>query len=463
MRRSVAAAMIAIVLVSPQRGRAQAADSVAFGSVAGTVYDSVAARPIVGALVQILPVADLAADVRAATSDAGGAFVIDSLAPGRYLMAFAHDALDTLALASPRVIVEIRTGTRATVVLTVPSVRTIRAAFCGPDSRQSVDSSGALLGLIRDTRTHRILLDGVVETRWYELVLERTTVSIEPRTARSAVFSDGWYVQCGIPGGTEIAAMASSGTDSSGLVEILVPAGGILRRDFLVGGSASVRGSVTADDGMPVPNAHVGIAGRERGVDTDSSGAFILPGFPAGSQTLEVRALGYVPARRRLDLAHGTDTAIVVVLTSVKQVLDTIRIVARRVYDRDRSGFLRRQRVGRGFFMDERTIDRINPIDAYQLLARAPGARVVSQGFKKLLLFRGRGGGSCIPMIVLDGMRMPSDFAGELESLVHARHLAAVEVYRDAQAPAEFADFRGCGTVVLWTKPPVPKARPGGR
>ena len=463
MRKGVATVLIVIAVMSPQRSRAQVVDSAEFGSVAGTVYDSVTARLIAGALVQILPATDLTAQVRSATSNARGVFVIDSLAAGRYLMAFAHAALDTLALASQRVVVEVRAGSRTTVALTVPSVPTIRAAFCGAAFRQSADSSGVLLGRIRNARTRLILLDGFVETRWQELILGRGSLTVEPRTARSVLFSEGWYVLCGIPGGTEIAAMAASVGDSSGLVEVLVPSGGILRRDFLVGGSASVRGLVIGENGIPIPSARVGIAGSESGVDTDSSGAFIAPAFPAGSQTLDVRALGYVPARRRLDLMHGADTMIVVKLTSVKQVLDTIRVVGQRVYDRDRSGFLRRQRAGHGFFMDERTIDRIKPIDAYQLLARAPGARVTTQGFRKLLLFRDRGGGSCIPTIVLDGMRLPSDFAGELESLVHARHLAAIEVYRGIQAPAEFADLRGCGTVVLWTKPPASKPRPDDR
>ena len=444
---------LAMVVALTASARAQEVD--ASGGIAGTVYDSIAGRPLAGALVQMVAAANPSGTLRSTTSDTSGAFAITGLPPGRYLVEVAHEALDSLALGAPRTLVDIQAGAIARVQFAVPSMSTIYLAVCG--ARGAADSSGMLLGQIRDARTGRPVREGTVETQWQELVIGPGALSVIPRRQRVRLGAEGWFVLCGVPGGDEIGAMAWSAADSSGMVAITVPIDGLLRRDFFVGGRATVRGSVRTTNGSPIASARVTVAGRDGGVESDSGGAFVLTGIPAGSQTLDIRALGYMPDRRRMDLPHGTDTLVAVALVSVRQVLDTIRVVGERVYDRDVSGFLRRRRAGLGYFLDDKAIAKMNAPDAYQLLSRAPGVWISYQGVRRWLLLRDRGGGYCAPQIVLDGMRMPRDMAQELDVLVRPTYLAGVEIYRGPHAPAEFADMQGCGSVVMWTKPPPPK------
>src|SRR5688572_14095023 len=433
---------------------AQSPDST--GGVAGVIYDSIAGRPLAGALIQLVPAANVAAPLISTTSDARGSFTIASLAAGRYLMEIAHQAFDTLALGAPRITVNVRAGSVERLRLAIPSMSTIHAAVCG--TRSATDSSGMLIGQVRDARTGLPRREGAVEVQWQELVISSVRLSMVPRQLRAQLTADrDWFVICGLPGASEIGAFASSGADTSGVVAVMVPMHGLVRQDFYVGGSATVRGAVRTTGGAPIADARVGVAGRSGGIDADSSGSFILSGIPAGTQTLDVRALGYVPDRRRMQLRHGSDTVITVTLTSLPQLMDTIQVIGERLYDRDRSGFLRRQRAGFGHFMDEKAIALAHAIDAYQLMNRVPGVWIGQQGFRRMLLLRDRRGGHCVPQLFVDGMRVPKDMSAELESLVHPRYLRGVETYRGLQAPSEYTDFQGCGSVLLWTRPPPPK------
>lgn len=438
---------IAVLLALPAGLAAQSRDTT--GTIAGTVFDSVARAPVAGALVQVVPVVDVNARIRSTVTDARGAFSIEGLAPGRYLAGFQHEALDSLALQSPERRVDVQAGRRVRVDLAVPSPGTIRSAFCG--MRGAADSSGVLLGRIRDAGTGAMRDSGSVELQWQDIVLEAGALKLEPQVRRTTLGPEGWFVLCDVPGGSDIGGLATSGADSTGLVTLTLPVAGIARRDFLVGGSGTVRGVIVSREGGRPTRARVGVAGRAHRADADSAGRFVLRDIPAGSLTLDVRALGYAPEPLRLDLRSGADTSLTIRLTSLQRILDTIRVVGQRVYDRDRSGFLRRQRAGMGSYLDENTIARSRATDFFQLLRRWP-IHVEERRSVRYVLIRDRRGGYCMPSVFVDGSRMYREMAGDLDAFVHPDDLAGVELYRGIQAPGEFMDPGGCGSVVIWTR-----------
>ena len=121
--------LISLLMTLPAVCRAQA-DSAARGEVFGTVYDSVGRVNVVGATVQLVSPTNPGRDIHSATSDARGHYVIPGVSPGRYVIGFQHQALDSLALESPLQAVDVRAGERTRADLAVPSPRRIVGALC---------------------------------------------------------------------------------------------------------------------------------------------------------------------------------------------------------------------------------------------------------------------------------------------------------------------------------------------
>jgi hypothetical protein len=164
------ASIVALWLLLPTLVRAQA-DTTGRGEVYGTVYDSVARRPVVGAVVQIVSATNIATQAYSAVTDERGRYVVTGMTPGSYISGFHHSALDSLALEPPLRRLTIAAGKRVRLDLAVPSARTIVTAFCGHDG--TADSTGVLLGVMRDARTNAFIDSGTVQARWQDLVLDR--------------------------------------------------------------------------------------------------------------------------------------------------------------------------------------------------------------------------------------------------------------------------------------------------
>jgi len=218
---------------------------------------------------------------------------------------------------------------------------------------------------------------------------------------------------------------------------------GVLPVPMLRRGSARVSGVVHTDKGKPVANAQVTVPGT--GVDgrTAETGTFQLGGLPSGTQTVEVRAIGFEPKRVAVDLTRERLTTLDVVLDHPVQTLDAVKI-----YGKGNSAmaeFQRRLTAGWGHILTPADIARRGAFQATDLFRTMPGVRVAhGRGFSNTVLVRG-----CKPTVYLNGMRMDDDAASDIDMLVSPNELTAVEVYTAASRPAEFFG-NDCGSVVLW-------------
>ena len=160
--------------------------------VQGTVWDSIAGRPLEGARVYLV------GTPASTTTGAAGTFRLEHGMEGRYAVAFGGPRLDSLGYVPEPVDAELVRGTPAVVALSIPSVAGIRRALCA-----DADSVGG--GAIFGTVTHRT--DGApaagqeVRLVWDRFETHYAVANMLIRTGGISVRTDedGRYHVCGVP------------------------------------------------------------------------------------------------------------------------------------------------------------------------------------------------------------------------------------------------------------------------
>jgi len=215
---------------------------------------------------------------------------------------------------------------------------------------------------------------------------------------------------------------------------------GTLRR-----GNARLGGVVHNDKGKPVANAEVAVPGT--GVDgrTQQNGAYALAGLPAGTQTVEVRVIGFEPKRFTVDLSRDRLTNLDITLDRPVQTLDAVKIFGKG--STSMAEFERRLHNGWGHFLTPADIEKRHAVQVTDLFRTMAGVRVLPsrRGFGNTVLLRG----NCRPTVYINGMRMDDNAASELDQYVNADEVTGVEVYNTAGRPMQFWG-NNCGSVVIW-------------
>lgn len=440
--------------------------------ISGGALDSLTMRPLSGALVQLVS-PDNPARSRTATADASGSWAIDSVPLGSYLLGYLHPVLDSIRIPPPLIRVDAVTANEIRVMLATPSARTMVAQTCG--AAVAADSLGLFRGRVLSARGVPLAAPARIRSQWLEITLGAG--GIERRRPSQLVNADstGAFNLCGLPAEGTFLVRAFSGADSSGFVEFDAPRNGLLVRDLYVGsarkepappgaltnepllrGTGAVNGVVRSRTGEPVRGARLVLWGSGLEDTTETNGQYAMQSLPAGSYTLEARALGFLPARTTVDVPENNALATDIVLESYVPVLDTMRIRADRIAELNRlNDFERRRKAGGGYFVDEAQMARRNPMFMSDLLRTIPGVSIVGSSDRRdRIRMRGIAGmGSCTPSVYLNGMRAPVD-DGDVEALVNPQAVRAVEVYtRTGNIPFELQVPNGCGVVVIWTGP----------
>jgi hypothetical protein len=433
-------------------------------------------QPLIGATVQFVASRD-PSRVRSATTDSLGFYRIDTLPLGVYLVGVIHPQMDRLGLDGSAMAVQVADTGEVRLSLGLPSAATIIGMRC-KDAGADLPP-GVFIGTVRRANGAPLESSGRVRAQYLE-----TTAGPGGLTRRfPARFGDlddlGRFTVCGVPGDATLTTRAYAGADSSGVVELRVPANGLLLRDLVIGqaqrvmlpapsanertrtvlrGSGRIRGTVRDTAGRPLVGARV--SHGESGVEATSTagGQFVLDNLPGGSRMLDVRAVGFQPQRAIVDVRDSSDVSTTIALDAMAPVVDTVRVSADRLSQI--AGFENRRRMGFGSFLDESAISRRNATFIADLLRTTPGLTVVpgGNGRDQVLMRGGSGSGRCVPNVFLNGMNTPVP-DGVLDNLVRSSDVRAVEVYPGTgSVPLEFQGRNGCGSIVIWTG-----ARTGGR
>jgi Fe(3+) dicitrate transport protein len=117
-----------------------------------------------------------------------------------------------------------------------------------------------------------------------------------------------------------------------------------------------------------LPNASVRLAGGagKRGTTTGAEGRFTLERVPAGTATLEVRHVGYVPQTRSVRVRPGATTRVTVALPSAVLELSGLQITG--TAERVRASI-----PGAASKVDPAALERMDPIGAQEALKHVPG------------------------------------------------------------------------------------------
>ena len=459
-------------------------------SLRGTVYDSVAAKPMAGATIQLV-LANAPEASRSVRTDSLGGFRVDSLPAGEWLVGLMGARLDSLGVEQLAQRVTLRDKRTARVTLAIPSARTLITRICGDSVAR--DSSGLLHGVLRRASPERPGIQGTVRVQWVVYTLTRGAIARSLSGLEFTTAPTGEYRLCGVPTGAMVRLRAWSGTDSTGILDVELDPTGLAYQDLTVGsarrqampltgrerdsaavatatatripaeeallpesvpvlrGSGRLEGLLRGAGGQPVPNARVIVWGSGLTAMSGADGRARLADLPTGSYLLDVRALGYEPHRRIVDLLPDSTVAVAVGMEKL-MLLDTVRVRAlRESIDPNLQEFSQRRKQGMGRFLGPEELERINPIFLDDVFRTIPSVRVQAGGMGGDQIFMRGGGRSnvCVPDIYVDGVRIVIEDG--LNWFVPPSQIRAVEVYTSNFRPPEYSRMEGCGVIVIWT------------
>ena len=225
-------------------------------------------------------------------------------------------------------------------------------------------------------------------------------------------------------------------------------------------GTARVVGTVLNSAGQPVV-ANVSAWGTTATATTDERGQFRLDSLPAGTRTIEVRAIGSQPRFVVADLLPGQTSRVDVRMEKVV-ALKAVEIRATVAYSKGLELFERHERrsAGGSFI---RALDGASAgQDLVGLTRSAMGVNVSFGRDHRWHISMKKPGGSirkglssCAPTIYLDGLKTSDDF-DDLVGYLGNDLILAVEIYPHyGEIPSDYAvePLSACGLVSIWTRP----------
>lgn len=472
MRRALALLMLLATPLLATRATGVSADSVSAdrvstdsgATVRGMVHDSLTGFPLAGASVQLVGRTRTRPFGATVVTDSTGTFAFADVADGSYTIGFFHPLLDTLGVEPPARTVTVQDGRADPLLLAVPSAATVSTTLCGPSPHP--ERQVVLVGMVQHAATGAPLEGATVQAEWMELVLGAGGLAraLPSRTATTA--SGGWFALCQLPAPGTVVLQAHAGADSTDRLELELPQGMVLRQPLLVGaaggptsigataGRATVRlaGEVrTGREGRPLADAVVTVGGQS--ARTDARGIWRLSAAPAGTRTVEVRAVGYFPVRQLVQVAEGAPE-VRTTLVTFRSVLDTVKVLANYNRFSQLAEFRERARGGMGRFLTAEQVAQRVPLVTSDLFTAFPGVYLERDSVgMPVLTMKGVFADRCTPAVYLNGFHLGATSLTDIDMLVKPELLLGVEVYAAGLVPPQFEPgMSGCGSLVFWTR-----------
>lgn len=287
--------------------------------------------------------------------------------------------------------------------------------------------------------------------------------------------SGGHYLLCGLPSGATIELRIAFDSREWLVSDVVTRPDAAVRQDLrlhpapgeLPRASVSspeskpgvLRGHVYDGSGAPMAGVSVRLAGSAHIDLTADDGRFLIAGVPAGSYSVEARALGFSPLEVSVSLQSGDTAKVNFVLNkSVTSLPRVLTIGEPSAFERT-SGFGERRRRGNGLFFDRAAIERRGSQRITDLVRGAPGFTLQpvfgrwGQTYDvRMDRVPAAGGKACQIDYYINGSEYTPSSAG-IDHDFPAQQVEAVEVYRPSEVPAQFSGQRArCGVILIWTR-----------
>lgn len=473
------------------------AGAFAQGSISGIVFDSLATRAVLANATVVLVERN-----KYASTDARGHFRIDSVPDGHYTLGVMHPILDSLELTAPLVGVDVSGGRETIVTLTTPSPAAAYSRIC-PGPRDS--DTGVIIGHVRDVDDASVLANATVSTIWTEFTVDKGRSQGHRVSAVAKTNAEGVYLLCGAPTDVPLDVHSDVGGFVAGPTPLLPDANLLRRVDFAVSrkdsaarevmlvdsskintgfpGTASLRGKVLGLEGRPLRDATVGVFGTARAARTDADGEFRVTNIPAGTHTIEVKAIGLLPLTLSIDFATGSTHDTTISISRQAQDLARVAVKAKGSSTAavDNGGFDQRKTNAMGRFVTQEDLARRPSTSLADVLANVQGMKMdygtggypvpMMKGITSADTSTSRGHGAyCIPNFYLNGTHVlvdgglrprggvsvqPQHPFSDLADSARPETIKGIEVYMNpGTIPAQFdmMSSSGCGSVVIWTR-----------
>lgn len=434
------------------------APTTGFATIKGVVVDSIRQQALSKAVIVVDGTS------RVAMADGGGNYRIDSIPPGRYRISISHPVLDTLGMSVVTPPMVMRPGETIEVDLATPSPARVVAMRCAPGILQRF-GPGALMGQVTDPDSLKAAVGSKVQ-----LVYQETLLGFkgQPIVREATVDSAGNYKICGLPSPLSGKLQVFRNGSSTGQVDVdidgtlglrsltiaaaqvatVTDTAGKTRR--LLSGNSRLTGRILNKAGGPIQSARVSIDGAAPVAISNERGEFTLDSLPSGTQTVEVRKIGYAATEKPVELSARAAAQTTITLDVAE--LAPVRIVAGSDRVLDDLGYSDRKRRGLGHFLDgdKMAEQAVRFTDAMRTV---PGLRVMPAGNGRSVLTNSRDPvGGCV-MTWVDNIVWREVTPGDIDDFVMPSEVRAVEVYTSSNTPPQFqmAGQTSCATVVIWT------------
>lgn len=319
------------------------------------------------------------------------------------------------------------------------------------------EGSGTVVqGLVHEMGSGLVLPGADVRLMWKRARGVTDTIRVE----LEAVADDrGAYVFCDVPPDTPLHMWATALGRTGSPTSVFLSKGDLHRRDLEVRLASSLRGAVVgtlidAGTDRPLRAAQVWIERLGVRTTSDAEGTFELRDVPAGPQELTIQHLGHGQQTVRLEIVPNRTRHMEIGLAPDPVELDPITVtVEMRPVWLEEVGFYERQARSLGQFMGPEWMERRRPYRFSQVLEDVHGVRMspVCQPHCSYMIQSTTRAGLCPLTFYIDGKRLRLGSVVDLDALVPASDVTAVEVYRGiSQTPAQY--YGRCGSVVIWTK-----------
>ena len=460
-RFSHQSALLAAVLIAVSADlTAQATPTrpVGFATVRGNAIDSIRGQPLSRAIVAV------EGTNRVGMSDGSGNFLIDSIPAGSHRLSIIHPILDTIGIVVMTRPMVMRPGDTLTLDVATPSPERVVSMRC-PAAILQLRGPAALMGQVYDPDSLKAAVGSKVQ-----LVYQETLLGFkgQPIVREATVDSTGTYRICGLPtpivgklqvfrNGISTGQVDVDVTGALGLRSLTIAAAQVAtvadtggRTRNILSGSARLTGRVLTKSGSPIVSARVSVEGAAPVAITNDRGDFALDSLPSGTQTVEVRKIGYAATDKSVELSARSAAQTTITLDVAE--LAPMQIVAGADRVLEDIGFAERKRRGLGHFIEG---DRVNreAVRFSDALRTAPGIRVVPAGNGRSAIANSRDPVNGCVTTWVDNVRWREMSPGDLDDFVMPSEVRAIEVYSSSNSPPQFqmAGSSSCATVVVWT------------